>query len=93
MYFYLFSEQQLGKMKFKEIESTSNVVWSPQSFYPVMLATGSAAQHVDSSFSSSATLELYSLNLNDPGYEMEQKASISSEHKYVNIVNSVDLSI
>lgn len=68
-------------MKFKELETTANVVWSPQNCHPVMLATGSAAQHVDSSFSSSASLEFYSLNLGDPGYEMEQKASIASEHK------------
>lgn len=68
-------------MKVKELESTVNVVWSPQNFSPVMLATGSAAQHVDSSFSSTASLDIYSINLGDPGYEMEQKVSLPSDHK------------
>lgn len=79
--FIFFTVNQPFKMKVKELESTVNVVWSPQNFSPVMLATGSAAQHVDSSFSSSASLDIYSMNLGDPGYEMEHKVSLPSEHK------------
>lgn len=80
-FLYFLVNQQIATMKFKELETTANVVWSPKNCYPVYLATGSAAQHVDSSFSSSASLELYSLNLGDPSYEMEQVTSVASEHK------------
>lgn len=69
-------------MKIKELEATANVVWSPQSYYPVTLAAGSAAQQVDASFSSNLSLNLYTLNLGDPGFDLEQKVSIPVENKY-----------
>lgn len=68
-------------MKLKELKKTVNVCWSPKEQYPEMLATGSAAQQVDASFSSSSYLELYSLNLGEPGYDMELKSSIQTQHK------------
>lgn len=71
-------------MKVKELKRTVNVCWSPADHYPVTIAAGSAAQQVDSSFSSSSYLELYSLNLEDPGLDLELKSSLQTEHKWVN---------
>lgn len=68
-------------MKLKELKRTVNVCWSPAEHYPVMLATGSAAQQVDATFNSSSYLELYSLNLEDPGQDLELKSSLQTEHK------------
>lgn len=68
-------------MKIKELKKTVNVSWSPEEQYPIYLVAGSAAQQVDSSFSSTSTLDLYSLNLDDPGLDLELKSSLQTQHK------------
>ncbi|CAG9564424.1 unnamed protein product [Danaus chrysippus] len=73
-------------MKIKELKRTVNMSWSPAELYPSMLVTGSAAQQVDASFSSNASLELYSLNLGDPTYDLELKSSLQTEHKFQKLV-------
>nr|CAD7574751.1 unnamed protein product [Timema californicum] len=70
------------KMKVKEIDRTVNVAWSPAAQHPIMLAAGTAAQQLDSSFSTSASLELYALNLTEPGLDMDLKASVPSEFRF-----------
>lgn len=70
-------------MKVKELLKTVNVAWSPPAQHPIMLAAGTAAQQLDASFSTSASLDLYLLNLQQPGYEMELKASVPSDHRLV----------
>lgn len=69
-------------MKIKEIDRTANIAWSPQHQYPIYLAVGTAAQQLDASFSTTAALELYSINLNDPGFEMTLRTSTESEHRF-----------
>jgi len=69
-------------MKIKEIDRTGNIAWSPASISPVYLAVGTAAQQLDSSFSSNAALELYSFSVNDPGMEMPLKSSLNCLHRY-----------
>lgn len=73
-------------MKVKELLKTVNVAWSPPAQHPIMLAAGTAAQQLDASFSTSASLDLYSLNLQQPGYEMELRASIPSDHRFHKII-------
>ncbi|XP_015176477.1 PREDICTED: protein transport protein Sec31A isoform X2 [Polistes dominula] len=73
-------------MKVKELLKTVNVAWSPPAQYPILLAAGTAAQQLDASFNTSASLDLYSINLQQPGYEMELKASVASEHRYHKII-------
>ncbi|XP_032675086.1 protein transport protein Sec31A isoform X2 [Odontomachus brunneus] len=73
-------------MKIKELLKTVNVAWSPPAQHPIMLAAGTAAQQLDASFSTSASLDLYSLNLQQPGYEMELQASIPSDHRFHKII-------
>ncbi|PSN56122.1 Protein transport protein Sec31A [Blattella germanica] len=69
-------------MKVKELERTVNVSWSPAAQHPILLAAGTAAQQLDASFSTSAALEIYSLNLTEPGLDMELRASVPSEHRF-----------
>ncbi|XP_067212068.1 protein transport protein Sec31A isoform X2 [Linepithema humile] len=73
-------------MKVKELLKTVNVAWSPPAQHPIMLAAGTAAQQLDASFSTSASLDLYSLNLQQPGYEMELQASVPSDHRFHKII-------
>ncbi|XP_033127345.1 protein transport protein Sec31A-like [Anneissia japonica] len=73
-------------MKVKEIDLTANVAWSPSSQYPIYLATGTAAQQLDATFSTSAALEIYSLSLNKPGLAMERKASLSTSMRFHKIM-------
>ncbi|XP_071952152.1 protein transport protein Sec31A-like [Antedon mediterranea] len=73
-------------MKVKEIDITANVAWSPSSQYPIYLATGTAAQQLDATFSTSAALDIYSLSLNQPGLAMEKKASLSTSMRFHKLV-------
>ncbi|XP_011256844.1 protein transport protein Sec31A isoform X2 [Camponotus floridanus] len=73
-------------MKVKELLKTVNVAWSPPAQHPIMLAAGTAAQQLDASFSTSASLDLYSLNLQQPGYEMELRVSVPSDHRFHKII-------
>jgi protein transport protein SEC31 len=75
-------------MKIKELQKPVNVAWSPINQSPIYLAAGSAAQQLlDTSFASSnPALELYSLNLSDPGYDLELVSVQQSQHKFHKIV-------
>lgn len=73
-------------MKIKDLERTANVAWSPANQYPILLASGTAAQQLDASFSTNAALEIYSLNLAEPGLDMEVKCSIPAEHRFHKII-------
>ncbi|XP_076161144.1 COPII coat complex component secretory 31 [Ptiloglossa arizonensis] len=73
-------------MKVKELLKTVNVAWSPPAQHPILLAAGTAAQQLDASFNTSATLDIYSLNLQQPGYDLELKASIASDHRFHKII-------
>lgn len=73
------------KMKVKELLKNVNVAWSPQAQHPILLAAGTAAQQLDASFNTSASLDLYALNLQQPGYEMEHKVSVPSDHRSLSI--------
>ncbi|KAJ8915040.1 hypothetical protein NQ315_016015 [Exocentrus adspersus] len=73
-------------MKVKDIERTANVAWSPKNQHPIYLAAGTAAQQLDASFNTSAALEIYSLNLTDPGPDMQLVSSLPSEHRFHKII-------
>ncbi|KAK9888179.1 hypothetical protein WA026_000448 [Henosepilachna vigintioctopunctata] len=73
-------------MKVKDLERTANLAWSPKSYSPILLAVGTAAQQLDASFSTNAALEIYSLNLSEPGFDLKQECSFPSEHRYHKII-------
>ncbi|XP_053393357.1 protein transport protein Sec31A-like isoform X1 [Mercenaria mercenaria] len=69
-------------MKVKEIGRTANIAWSPQPQHPVYMVAGTAAQQLDATFSTSAALELYSLNLGDPSLDMPLVATVPSDCRF-----------
>ncbi|XP_076465161.1 protein transport protein Sec31A-like isoform X2 [Babylonia areolata] len=69
-------------MRVKEIDRTANVAWSPESQYPIYLVAGTAAQQLDATFSTSAALEIYSLNLAEATLEMPLVSSIPSQCRF-----------
>lgn len=73
-------------MKIKDIERTANVAWSPANQTSIYLAAGTAAQQLDASFNTNAALEIYALNLTDPGMDMELKATLASEHRFHKVI-------
>ena len=74
-------------MKVKELHKTVNVAWSPQAQHPILLAAGTAAQQLDASFSTNASLDLYSLNLQQPGYDMQLSTSVPSDQRFEFLYN------
>ncbi|XP_077999565.1 protein transport protein Sec31A-like isoform X2 [Glandiceps talaboti] len=73
-------------MKVKEINRTANMAWSPSCQHPVYLAAGTAAQQLDATFSTTAALEIYQLNLSDDGTEMPLISSLTTEHRFHKLV-------
>lgn len=69
-------------MRVKEIERTANIAWSPASQYPIYIVAGTAAQQLDATFSTSAALEIYGLNLAEATLEMPLVASIPSQCRF-----------
>ncbi|GIY28250.1 protein transport protein Sec31A [Caerostris darwini] len=73
-------------MKVKEIDRTANIAWSPAAHHPIYLAAGTAAQQLDATFSTTAALEIYALNLTEPGLDMCMKGSIVSDFRFHKVV-------
>lgn len=73
-------------MKVKDIERTANIAWSPIKHPSILLAAGTAAQQFDASFSTNASLEVYSLNASDPSLDTELKGSTNCEHRFHKII-------
>ncbi|NXG74193.1 SC31A protein, partial [Baryphthengus martii] len=69
-------------MKLKEIDRTAMQAWSPAQQHPIYLATGTSAQQLDATFSTSASLEIFELDLSDPSLDMKSRATFSSPHRY-----------
>lgn len=75
------STLQALTMKIKQIDETAHIAWSPASQHPIYLAAGTAAQQLDASFSTTAKLDLYSLDLGEPGLNMGLKTSIPTNQR------------
>ncbi|XP_072310454.1 protein transport protein Sec31A isoform X2 [Eucyclogobius newberryi] len=73
-------------MKLKEINRTAMMCWSPAQHHPIYLATGTSAQQLDASFSTTASLELFELNLADPSLDVKPCGTLSSKHRYHTLV-------
>lgn len=69
-------------MKIKEIDRTANVAWSPSQQYPIYLAAGTAAQQLDSSFSTNSSLELYCFDVTSPSLDVPVSAGVPCESRY-----------
>uniref|UniRef100_UPI00358F4E5C protein transport protein Sec31A isoform X2 n=1 Tax=Myxine glutinosa TaxID=7769 RepID=UPI00358F4E5C len=73
-------------MKLKEIERTAHQAWSPAEQHPIYLAAGTSAQQLDATFSTNAALEIFELDLSDPGFEMKLRGSIKTANRYHKIL-------
>ncbi|XP_064917842.1 protein transport protein Sec31A isoform X27 [Columba livia] len=73
-------------MKLKEIDRTAMQAWSPAQQHPIYLATGTSAQQLDATFSTSASLEIFELDLSDPSLAMKSCATFSSSHRYHKLI-------
>ncbi|XP_061117990.1 protein transport protein Sec31A isoform X8 [Conger conger] len=73
-------------MKLKEINRTAIQAWSPAQQHPVYLAAGTSAQQLDASFSTSASLEIFELDLAEPTLSMKSCGTFSSSHRYHKLV-------
>ncbi|XP_068251113.1 protein transport protein Sec31A-like isoform X2 [Palaemon carinicauda] len=76
-------------MKVKEIIGTGSIAWSPSDVLPVYLASGTAAQQLDASFSTSSTLNLYNLNIAQSNLETKVAASVESPGRFHSVQWSV----
>ncbi|XP_016068565.1 PREDICTED: protein transport protein Sec31A isoform X4 [Miniopterus natalensis] len=73
-------------MKLKEVDRTAMQAWSPAQNHPIYLATGTSAQQLDATFSTSASLEVFELDLSDPCLDMKSCATFSSSHRYHKLI-------
>lgn len=73
-------------MKLKEVDRTAMQAWSPAQNHPIYLATGTSAQQLDATFSTSASLEIFELDLSDPSLDMKSCATYSSSHRYHKLI-------
>ncbi|XP_041124928.1 protein transport protein Sec31A-like isoform X2 [Polyodon spathula] len=73
-------------MKLKEIQRTANQAWSPASQHPTYLATGTSAQQLDASFSTSAALEIFELDFSDPSLDMKLSGSLSTTNRFHSLI-------
>nr|XP_035149318.2 protein transport protein Sec31A isoform X24 [Callithrix jacchus] len=73
-------------MKLKEVDRTAMQAWSPPQNHPIYLATGTSAQQLDATFSTSASLEIFELDLSDPSLDMKSCATFSSSHRYHKLI-------
>ncbi|XP_074680018.1 protein transport protein Sec31A isoform X8 [Strix aluco] len=76
----------VSKMKLKEVDRTAMQTWSPAQQHPIYLATGTSAQQLDATFSTSASLEIFELDLSDPSLNMKSSATFSSSHRYHKLI-------
>ncbi|XP_066981795.1 protein transport protein Sec31A-like isoform X38 [Macrobrachium rosenbergii] len=76
-------------MKVKEISGTGSIAWSPSDVLPVYLASGTAAQQLDASFSTNSTLNLYNLNIAQSNLETKVAASVESPGRFYSVQWSV----
>ncbi|XP_043843257.1 protein transport protein Sec31B isoform X4 [Dromiciops gliroides] len=73
-------------MKLKELERPAVQVWSPASQHPIYLATGTSAQQLDASFSTSATLEIFEVDFGDPSLDLKHKGVLSASSRFHKLI-------
>ncbi|XP_068113975.1 protein transport protein Sec31B isoform X2 [Hyperolius riggenbachi] len=73
-------------MKLKEIERSAVQAWSPANQHPVYLATGTSAQQLDASFSTSASLEIFEVDFGDPLSELKRRGVYPASSRFHKII-------
>ncbi|XP_064175110.1 protein transport protein Sec31A isoform X1 [Anguilla rostrata] len=73
-------------MRLKEIQRTAHQAWSPALLHPTYLATGTSAQQLDASFSTSAALEIFEMDFADPSQEMKLRGTLSTTNRFHSLI-------
>ncbi|XP_061083735.1 protein transport protein Sec31A isoform X1 [Conger conger] len=73
-------------MRLKEIQRTAHQAWSPAAHHPTYLATGTSAQQLDASFSTSAALEIFEMDFSDPSQEMKLRGTLSTTNRFHSLI-------
>ena len=66
------------------IDSSITLIQGPA--VPIMVAAGTAAQQLDATFSTSATIDIYELNLGESGHDMPKISSTGVDNRYHKLV-------
>lgn len=72
--------------KIKEIKRTANVAWSPRPLQSIYLAAGTVAQQLDATFSTTASLEIFSLNLTTSDLVMPVVGQVESKQRFHKLI-------
>jgi protein transport protein SEC31 len=74
-------------MRLKEANNKiAHIAWSPSTTYPSYIASGTAAEQFDSSFSTKSSLDLLKLDLANPSTELELDGSIVTEARFSKLI-------
>ncbi len=69
-------------MVLKKLDRAAFTSWNPATEKEPLLALGTAAGALDASFSSKTELEIFSLNLSEPGKGMKKLCGVASNARY-----------
>lgn len=69
-------------VKVKQVNVTANYAWSPIELHPIQIATATAAQQLDATFSTSASLSLYNVDLSEPSRDLKLIGRVPIPHRY-----------
>ncbi|XP_077974070.1 protein transport protein Sec31A-like isoform X2 [Styela clava] len=73
-------------VKVKQVNVTANYAWSPAELHPIQLATATAAQQLDATFSTSANLSLYSVDLADSSKELKLAGQVDIPTRFYKVI-------
>lgn len=71
-------------MKIKESNNKiAHVAWSPAQIYPAYIVSGTAAEQLDSSFSTKSTLDILKLDLTNFNTDLEVAGTINTDSRFL----------
>jgi protein transport protein SEC31 len=70
----------------KEVKRTANVAWSPRSMQSIYLAAGTVAQQLDATFSTTASLEVFALHLNETELDMPRVGHVETKQRFHKLI-------
>jgi len=72
--------------KVKEVNRTANIAWSPKQQHPIYLAAGTAAQQLDATFSTTASLEIFHVNFANSDVDMPVVGSLDCSQRLHKVI-------
>ena len=72
--------------KVKEIKRTANVAWSPRTIQSIYLAAGTVAQQLDATFSTTACIEIFKLDLGNVELGMPCLGHVETKQRFHKLI-------